>query len=252
MYALFAGIGFLIFTIIYFWFFRNLQIKSREKENRIKFLQIHTLQSQLNPHFIFNVLGTIQSLIINQNTELANKYLVSFSKLIRRFLDSTVRANSTMDSKGMELEISLKEEIEMLEMYVDFEKLQYENKFDYKLEIDPAIDMDSYTIPPMVIQPFIENSIKHGLMYKDSKGMLDIKFYLKVDCLICEVKDDGVGRKKAADIQAESIKLYKSRGIDLVNQRIKILNSLHYDIRVFTEDIDPTGTRVTIFFNHKP
>ncbi|MBK9043472.1 MAG: histidine kinase [Saprospiraceae bacterium] len=252
LYALFAGIGFLIFTIIYFWFFRNLQIKSREKENRIKFLQIHTLQSQLNPHFIFNVLGTIQSLIINQNTELANKYLVSFSKLIRRFLDSTVRANSTMDSKGMELEISLKEEIEMLEMYVDFEKLQYENKFDYKLEIDPAIDMDSYTIPPMVIQPFIENSIKHGLMYKDSKGMLDIKFYLKVDCLICEVKDDGVGRKKAADIQAESIKLYKSRGIDLVNQRIKILNSLHYDIRVFTEDIDPTGTRVTIFFNHKP
>ncbi|MBK8548476.1 MAG: hypothetical protein IPL63_14220 [Saprospiraceae bacterium] len=106
--------------------------------------------------------------------------------------------------------------------------------------------------PPRVIQPFIENSIKHGLMYKDSKGMLDIKFYLKVDCLICEVKDDGVGRKKAADIQAESIKLYKSRGIDLVNQRIKILNSLHYDIRVFTEDIDPTGTRVTIFFNHKP
>ncbi|MBK6783184.1 MAG: histidine kinase [Saprospiraceae bacterium] len=81
LYALFAGIGFLIFTIIYFWFFRNLQIKSREKENRIKFLQIHTLQSQLNPHFIFNVLGTIQSLIINQNTELANKYLVSFSKI---------------------------------------------------------------------------------------------------------------------------------------------------------------------------
>lgn len=252
LYALFAGIGFLIFTIIYFWFFRNLQIKSREKENRIKFLQIHTLQSQLNPHFIFNVLGTIQSLIINQNTEMANKYLVSFSKLIRRFLDSTVRANSTLDSKGIELEISLKEEIEMLKLYVEFEKLQYEDKFDYTMEVDPAIDMESFTIPPLVIQPFVENSIKHGLMYTDRKGKLEINFYVKGDCLICEVKDDGVGRKKAADIQSESIKLYKSRGIDLVKQRINILNTLNYDIRIFTEDIDPTGTRVTIFFNHKP
>jgi ligand-binding sensor domain-containing protein len=250
-YALGAGLLFLGFSIFYFWIYRRLQLKSREKENRIKFLQIHTLQSQLNPHFIFNVLGTIQSLIINKDTDLANKYLVSFSKLIRKFLDTTVRSNSTMDTKGIELEVSLAEELEMLQLYIDFEKLQYGDKFEYIISVSDDIDIDSFTIPPLIIQPFIENCIKHGLMYREDQGILNIKFYQADENLICEISDNGVGRKKAAEIQSESIKIYKSRGIDLVKERVQILNTLDYDIRIFTEDMEPQGTRVNIFFNIK-
>lgn len=250
-YALGLGIVFLLFTFIYFWLFRLYRIRTHERENRIKYLQIHTLQSQLNPHFVFNVLGTIQSLVINDSKEKANKYLVSFSKLIRRFLDSTIKANSTMDSKGMEIEITLSEEIEMLKLYIEFEMLQYQNKFEYTFDIENQIDTSVFTIPPMILQPFIENAIKHGLMYLDHKGKLDIKLYLKEDTLVCEILDNGVGREKAAEIQASSFKLYKSRGIDLVMERINILNTLTYDIRLFTEDMTPNGTRVNIFFNHK-
>ncbi len=250
-YALALGILFLLFTFFYFWLFRLYRIRTHERENKIKYLQIHTLQSQLNPHFVFNVLGTIQSLVINDNKETANKYLVSFSKLIRRFLDSTIKANSAMDSKGMEIEITLSEEIEMLKLYIDFEQLQYQNKFDYTFDIDHQIDTSVFTIPPMILQPFIENAIKHGLMYLDHKGKLDVKFYLKEDTLVCEILDNGVGREKAAEIQASSIKLYKSRGTDLVMERINILNTLTYDIRLFIEDMSPNGTRVNVFFNHK-
>ena len=250
-YALGLGIVFLLFTIIYFWYFRLYRIKTHERENRIKYLQIHTLQSQLNPHFVFNVLGTIQSLVVSDNKETANKYLISFSKLIRRFLDSTIKANSAMDSKGIEIEITLSEEIEMLKLYIEFEQLQYENKFEYNFDIEHQIDTSVFTIPPMILQPFIENAIKHGLMYQDHKGKLDVKFYLKEDTLVCEILDNGVGREKAAEIQASSIKLYKSRGIDLVMERINILNTLTYDIRLFTEDMTPSGTRVNVFFNHK-
>ena len=162
------------------------------------------MQSQLNPHFLFNVLGTIQGLIINQNTELANQYLVSFSKLIRRFLDSTVKSNSTLDSKGIELEVSLREEIEMMQLYIGFEKLQYKDKFDYFIHVDPCIDKDAYTIPPMIIQPFVENSIKHGLMYLENKGILKLQFLKNSDSLTCLIEDNGVGRKKVAEIQSES------------------------------------------------
>ena len=250
-YALGLGIVFLLFTFIYFWLFRLYRIRTHERENKIKYLQIHTLQSQLNPHFVFNVLGTIQSLVVSDNKETANKYLVSFSKLIRRFLDSTIKANSAMDSKGMEIEITLSEEIEMLKLYIEFEQLQYENKFEYTFDIEHQIDTNVLTIPPMILQPFIENAIKHGLMYLDHKGKLDVKFYLKEDTLVCEILDNGVGREKAAEIQASSIKLYKSRGIDLVMERISILNTLTYDIRLFTEDMTPNGTRVNVFFNHK-
>ncbi len=250
-YALGLGSVFLLFTFIYFWLFRLYRIRTHERENKIKYLQIHTLQSQLNPHFVFNVLGTIQSLVVSDNKESANKYLVSFSKLIRRFLDSTIKANAAMDSKGMEIEITLSEEIEMLKLYIEFEQLQYENKFEYTFDIEHQIDTSVFTIPPMILQPFIENAIKHGLMYLDHKGKLDIKFYLKEDSLVCEILDNGVGRDKAAEIQASSIKLYKSRGIDLVLERINILNTLTYDIRLFTEDLTPNGTRVNVFFNHK-
>lgn len=248
---LIGGVVFLLSSFLYFWFYRILQLKNKEREQRIKFLQIQTLQSQLNPHFIFNVLSSIQSLVLNEKTELANKYLISFSKLIRSFLNSTVRSNATLDISSFELEVTLKEELELINLYIEFERLQYDNKFDFELNVDPSIEIDTFSIPPMIIQPFVENSIKHGLNYMEVRGVLKVKFYLKDNSLMCEIEDNGVGRNRAAQMQAETIRAYKPMGIDLVMQRVKILNTLDYDIRVYTEDLSPQGTRVNIFFNLK-
>jgi len=248
---LIGGVVFLLSSFLYFWFLRILQLKNKEREQRIKFLQIQTLQSQLNPHFIFNVLSSIQSLVLNEKTELANKYLISFSKLIRSFLNSTVRSNATLDISSFELEVTLKEELELINLYIEFERLQYDNKFDFELNVDPSIEIDTFSIPPMIIQPFVENSIKHGLNYMEVRGVLKVKFYLKDNSLMCEIEDNGVGRNRAAQMQAETIRAYKPMGIDLVMQRVKILNTLDYDIRVYTEDLSPQGTRVNIFFNLK-
>lgn len=233
----------------YFLFYRRLQLKDKRREQRIKFLQIHTLQSQMNPHFIFNVLSSIQSLVLNEKTELANKYLISFANLIRKFLDSTIASNFAVDS--YELEVTLRDEIELLNLYLDFERLQYDDKFDFELYVDESIDIDSFSIPPMIIQPFLENAIKHGLNPLDRRGKLSLRFYLKDEALSCEIEDDGVGRKKASEIEESKIKVYKSRGLELVRQRVDILNTLDYDIRIFTEDLTPHGTRVNIFFNLK-
>jgi len=188
---------------------------------------------------------------LNEKTELANKYLISFSKLIRSFLNSTVRSNATLDISSFELEVTLKEELELINLYIEFERLQYDNKFDFELNVDPSIEIDTFSIPPMIIQPFVENSIKHGLNYMEVRGVLKVKFYLKDNSLMCEIEDNGVGRNRAAQMQAETIRAYKPMGIDLVMQRVKILNTLDYDIRVYTEDLSPQGTRVNIFFNLK-
>ena len=249
-YALGAGLLFLLLSGLYFAFYLNYQHRGKVKEQRIKFLQVHTLQSQLNPHFLFNVLGTIQSYIKAGKFDLANGYLLEFSKLIRRILDSTVKSNSMMDTSTINTEISLNEEIELLKGYIGFEKLQYSDKFNFKISL-PEEDIDELTVPPMIIQPFVENAIKHGLMYRETCGMLNVRFYMRGESLICEVEDNGVGRARAAEMQKNSIKIYKSRGIDLVKERIAILNTLDYDIKIFTEDILPQGTKVTIFFNYK-
>jgi LytS/YehU family sensor histidine kinase len=239
----------IIISSFYFLIYRSMEIKNKQRELRIKFLQIHTLQSQMNPHFIFNVLGTIQSLILKEKTELANKYLISFSNLIRRFLDSTVASNNTVDS--YDVEVTLKDEIELLNLYLDFERLQYDDKFDIEFNVDDSINMELFSLPPMIIQPFVENAIKHGLKPLEYRGKLSLRFYVKDEALICEIEDNGVGRKKSEEYQNATIKVHQSRGIDLVKQRVDILNTLDYDIRIFTEDLTPQGTRVNIFFNLK-
>jgi len=238
-----------IISGFYFMIYRGMELKNKQRELRIKFLQIHTLQSQMNPHFIFNVLGTIQSLVLKEKTDLANKYLISFSNLIRRFLDSAVTSNSTGDS--YDVEVTLKDEIELLNLYVEFERLQYDDKFDIEFNIDNSINIELFSLPPMIIQPFVENAIKHGLKPLEQRGKLSLKFYVKDEALICEIEDNGVGRKKSEEIQNSTIKVHQSRGVELVKQRVDILNKLDYDIRIYTEDLSPQGTRVNIFFNLK-
>ncbi|MBX7162769.1 MAG: histidine kinase [Saprospiraceae bacterium] len=247
IFLLFSFLGFLY--LLYRINDRKLRQKVKDDERKIKYLQIQTLQSQINPHFIFNVMGAMQNQIINNEPKKANDHLIKLSTLIRRFLDSSV-TSSNFNAQSRVSKISLTHEMELLRMYCEFEQFQKPGKFDFKINCDTITTPGNIYIPPMIIQPFVENSIKHGLLYKDSKGLLVIQFSQDTDqYLNVVIMDNGVGRKKSAEIQKKSLRLYKSYGTILVNERIEIMNQIGFDIKITTEDIPNGGTLVTLKIN---
>jgi ligand-binding sensor domain-containing protein len=259
-YAL--GVALILFaSLAYFWwkkFQESQKVISQgkqlvEQENKVRFLQVQTIQAQMNPHFTFNVLGTIQQLILNNDTEKANENLLKLSALIRNYLEASILGDDQTGSL-FQNEIVLSREIELLKMYIEFEQLQYTNRFEYEIKLDGKLNPSNYRVPPLIIQPFVENAIKHGLLYKNANeaGKLWIHFLsLDEDTLICTVEDNGVGRKKAAELQQSSFKKYKSRGTDLVSRRVEILNEMGYTIDIKTDDGLKEGTIVTIKIGYK-
>ncbi len=243
---LFVG---LLFSLL--WYNNLLRFKTIEMERSSwenKYLKNQMLQSQLNPHFIFNVLTSIQNLISKEDTINANKHIFNLSRLMRRFLDSSIKSNIT-SNMGEDHLILLSNEIELIKMYIEFEQLQYKDKFDYKVIIDDSIDVEDIKIPPMIIQPFIENSIKHGLLNKDQKGQLIVEFKLQnEDELVVEITDNGIGRSRAEHMAKLSIKPYKSYGTKLVASRIELLKTLGDEIDIHIEDLISGGTFVKITF----
>lgn len=227
-----------------------LRRKLEEDERTIRYLQVQTLQAQMNPHFIFNVLGVMQHQIIKSKPQEANRQLGNLSTLIRRFLDSSV--SSAPMVKGLsQNDIPLEEEIELLTMYAEFEVLQRQEKFEgkgFSIEVDESVNVSTVRIPPMIIQPYIENAVKHGIRYlpEGRKGFVRIRFSREGDALRCTVEDNGVGREEAARIQAQSHSIYKSHGTRLVKERTEILNQIGYDIAIETRDRPGGGTIVTI------
>jgi ligand-binding sensor domain-containing protein len=228
----------------------RMRAKLREDERIIRYLQVQTLQAQMNPHFIFNVLGVMQHQIIKSKPQEANRQLGNLSTLIRRFLDASV--SSAPVGKGMsQTDIPLEEEIELLTMYAEFEVLQRQEKFEgngFSVEVDDAVQVSTVRIPPMIIQPYIENAVKHGIRYlpEGRRGFVRIRFDQKNGALRCTVEDNGVGRTEAERIQGQSHSIYKSHGTRLVRERIEILNQIGYDISIQTTDRPGGGTLVTI------
>jgi hypothetical protein len=207
-------------------------------------LELRTLQLQMNPHFVFNALNAVQSFILTRDSISANNYLSKFANLIRLFLDSS-------RSKY----IVLSDEIKLLSLYVEMEMLRFENKFDFHLNV--ASDVNRFTdIPTMVLQPFIENAINHGLRYKQTKGNLYVNFYNQGKYLVCKIEDDGVGRERARQIQSKSSKGYKSQGLKITEERLRTFNmiansdirfSINDRIQSNNKDID-VGTLIEIKF----
>lgn len=175
----------------------------------------------------------------------ALNYLSKFSKLIRKILENS-RENT----------VSLSNEVQLLELYIQLEQLRFGNKFDYHISIDKEIDMENTEIPPLIIQPYIENAILHGLIGKNGKG--DLRFSLERNngSLICKIEDNGIGRAKAKEIEEGKETRHKSLGIKLTEERISGLFALlDYNMEVVIEDLyeteqasegKPAGTRVTI------
>ncbi len=214
--------GILITSILWFIIFRRVrQIRKRNAlEKKMLSIEKHffeleqkALQLQMNPHFIFNSLNSIQSFILNNNVDKAVMYLSKFSQLMR-----TILANSR------EQEISIQDEIKSLTYYLDLEKLRFDNKFDYYISLDKSIDAEFIAIPPMIIQPYVENAILHGINHRKDKGKLIITFALNDNYIICNIEDNGVGREKAAEIEKTSGLTHKPRGMMIIKERIDLIN----------------------------
>ena len=242
--------GALIFALL--WTFIYWRIKTIKKKHEVAKrvlaiekelfdIQQKALQLQMNPHFIFNSLNAIQSFVISSNTDKAIHYLAKFSQLMRLIL-----ANSRESS------IPVKDELKVITYYMDIERLRFDNKFDYEIDVDKDIDQEFMEIPPMIIQPFIENAIIHGLIHSPGPGHLKISLRLRDDFIFCVIEDNGVGRKRAQEIRDASGIKRKSRGMLITKERLEILNKQSKDkfaikvIDVMDNNSKAAGTKVEI------
>lgn len=238
IYSLTGGI-FLLCVFAYLLYKNN---KQQRLANNL--LALKSMRSQMNPHFIFNALNSVNSFIAVNDERNANRYLSEFSALMRSVLE-----NSDEDF------ISLPKELELLELYVKLEHNRFKEKFDYEIVVDKAIKIEEFSIPPMLLQPYIENAIWHGLRYKEEKGSLGI--YVKPvdsESISVTIQDDGVGRKKSIELKTKNQLKQKSKGMSTIQSRIAILNDMYQDrIDVQVSDVlaDGTGTKVELLLKKK-
>lgn len=187
--------------------------KELELEKNMLELEQKALRLQMNPHFIFNALNSIQSLISQKDEKTARYYLAKFSKLMRMILENSRNPC-----------ISLEDEIKTLEIYVSLEQFSSGNTFDFIIDVQETIDTTEITIPPMLIQPFIENAIIHGIKQLEHKGKITVFFTLNENVLECNITDNGIGRKKAAEIKSQEEQQHKSTALLVTQERLDILN----------------------------
>lgn len=226
-------------------YYKN-RIKVAENERKLKFHEIATLQAQMNPHFIFNFLSSVQSIINQQQPEKANEFLVKFSRLMRSYMESSIKSTQILSGNISGNEISIKDEMEMLKMYMDLEKMKYpEGKINYEFEIENQ-NLLNKTIPPLIIQPFVENAIKHGILPSSNRGLIKIQIVEQDETIVCLIQDNGIGRKESLQRKQQSIPANKSRGLELIKNRVEVLNQLGYHIEITFIDPDEGGTIIQI------
>nr|WP_298989279.1 histidine kinase [uncultured Polaribacter sp.] len=233
IYSLFGGL-LLISLLAYFMFRTN---KQQKLANNL--LALKSMRSQMNPHFIFNALNSVNSFIAVNDERSANRYLSEFSVLMRSVLE-----NSDEDF------IPLTKEVELLELYVKLEHNRFKDKFDYQIKVDENISLDQFSIPPMLLQPYIENAIWHGLRYKKEKGNLEISITKKdVETVSIVIIDDGIGRKKSQELKTKNQLKQKSKGMSTIKNRIAILNSMYKErisVKVTDALENGEGTKVEL------
>jgi hypothetical protein len=232
--------------LIYFYFNRRInKIKNRATEkqviaNKLNEMEQMALRSQMNPHFIFNCLNSIQDYVINSDVQGANKFITDFSRLIRSTLDNSSKKTITID-----------DEIKYLSNYLTIEQYRFENKFSFNIYKDEGINLYDNYIPPMLLQPYVENAIRHGINNKkEGVGLIQINILKQGTNLICEIIDNGIGRKAAMELKGNTVIEYQSKGMDITSKRIQLLNkSVGHDIVIKIEDVEPPklGTKVTVF-----
>lgn len=234
IYSLIGGLFLLLLTA----FLMYKYIRQQRLANNL--LALKSLRSQMNPHFIFNALNSVNSFIASNDERAANRYLTDFSKLMRAVLE-----NSEEDF------IPLEKEIELLRLYTQLEHFRFQDKFDYNIHIDDKINVEDFVIPPMLLQPYIENAVWHGLRYKKEKGHLNIAVTQEQsDEIKITITDDGIGRKKSKALKTQNQKKQNSKGMGNIKKRVAILNEMYKDkVDVFVDDFqdtNDTGTKVVV------
>jgi len=211
-------------------------------EKKLSDSEMQALRAQMNPHFLFNSLNSINSFIIKNQQEEASEYLSKFSMLIRKVL-----------SNSKEKKITLGNELEALELYIEMEALRVNNAFTYQITIGEDVEKDYLEIPPLIIQPYVENSIWHGLMHKtDGKGKLQIDIRQEKEMLFCTIKDNGIGRDAASKFKNKEGLKQKSFGMNITKERLEYINEKFKDSsNVTVTDLknnegQPSGTQVVI------
>jgi len=211
------------------------------QQHKASELEMQALRAQMNPHFIFNSLNSINMFILENNKLQASEYLSRFSRLVRLILQNSQEAL-----------IPLERELEALQLYLELESLRFEDKFEYKISVDEEVDTTVLKLPPLIIQPYAENAIWHGLMHKKEKGHLAIELYLGEEILYCKITDDGIGRKKATELKSKSASVHKSMGMRITADRIQVLQQQHQkNTSISINDLvypdgSPGGTEVLI------
>nr|WP_228520534.1 histidine kinase [Flavobacterium sp. CSZ] len=210
-------------------------IKIKNKE-----IALQSLRREMNPHFIFNSLNSVNQ-FISENKELeANKYLTSYSNLMRDMME-----NSNKDF------ISLDKEVEQLKKYLDLEHLRFQDKFDFEITVDEKLDAESVFVPNMIIQPHLENAIWHGLRYLDKKGFLQLQFQFVDGKVVVIIDDNGIGLAKSKELKTSNQKVHESRGLNNTNERIGLLNELYkknITFEIKEKALPESGTIVQIVF----
>ena len=212
-----------------------------EFERKVSDAALSSLRSQMNPHFIFICLNSIKLYAAENNQEAATKYLEKFSRLMRLVLE-----NSKSDR------ITLQQEIATLQLYIEMEVMRFKEKLDYRIDVQDNVDTDYIEIPPMLIQPYVENAIWHGLMPKEDGGTIALSFSCKENELEISITDNGVGRAQAAALRNQSATKHKSFGMSITQQRIGLINQMHHtNISVIINDLqdeqgNANGTKVII------
>jgi tetratricopeptide (TPR) repeat protein len=233
IYSLIGGLLLLLLSL--FYMFRSN--KQRRLANNL--LALKSLRSQMNPHFIFNALNSVNSFIANNDERSANRYLTDFSTLMRSVLE-----NSEQDF------IPLEKEIELLKLYIKLEHTRFTDKFDFKFNINDNVKINEFQIPPMLLQPYVENAVWHGLRYKKDKGLLQIDIDQNdSETLKITITDNGIGRKQSKALKSKNQLIQKSKGMKNIKQRVNILNDMYKDkVDVFISDLleDETGTKVVL------
>ncbi len=237
--------------ITFFILFYNIRLKNmRKKEEskrhimqKISELETKALQAQMNPHFLFNSINSIQNYILDNDVDEALVYLNSFSRIIRMTLEF-------VDKKY----ISLDDELNYLNHYINLENMRFDGLCDFIIDIDNKIETETTLIPPMLLQPIIENSIKHGVMPLKKKGIIKLEVVKTSNISFkCIIEDNGIGRKESAKISKQDYK-NESIGLKITKDRLDILNEgkgTQFDIKIidlFDENNQPKGTRVELSF----
>ena len=241
-YVLISVLSFSTIGFIFFLRIKNIRAKNKERLAKQKIQtgllesELKALRSQMNPHFIFNALNSIQDLVLKEDTDASYDYIVLFAELVRNTLNYS---NQSF--------IPIGKEIEFLNIYLRLEKLRFKDDLEYTIHMDESVDIK---VPSMLVQPFIENALLHGLLHKQGRKSISIRFILD-DKLTCIIEDNGVGRTKSKEIQERQSPGHESFALEAINKRLEILKSQNhaevgYTIEDLYEDHKAIGTRVIL------